>query len=136
MFVTLFYGILDGRTRELVYSNGGHNPPMLVRPGQPVRPLPLTGDTMVGIMDDSEFHTKRQTLAADEALVLYTDGVTEAMDPAGNQFTDERLMATLAPLGGAPPRQIVESIVAAVKAFAGSAPQSDDLTTLVIRCPG
>lgn len=133
LFVTLFYAIVHARTGEVHYSIAGHNPPYVLSRGQAPRQLELTGDTVVGMIDDLTFQTRSMQLAPGDALVLYTDGVTEAMDPARNQFGEERLEAFLQRHTDAPTATIIEGMVEAVKSFAGEAPQSDDLTALALR---
>jgi sigma-B regulation protein RsbU (phosphoserine phosphatase) len=133
MFVTVFYGILDARTGEVSYSSGGHNPPYFLRAGAAPQALEQTGDMMLGMLEDLTFHTAKIKLAAGDRLFLYTDGVTEAMDSEGKQFTDERLEAYLAGASAADPKSLVEGVVEAVRGFAGGAPQSDDITGLALR---
>lgn len=133
MFVTLFYGIFNTRTGRLHYSNGGHNPPYVLRANGSPSPLDMTGDMMLGMIEALEFHTKECTLAPGDGLFLYTDGVTEAMDPAGQQFGDRRLEEYLRSAGSANTDTLIKGIVAAVRLFAATAPQSDDLTALAMR---
>lgn len=133
MFVTVFYAILNLRTGTLEYSNGGHNPPYLLRVDGTVEALQRTGGTVLGVLDDVRFTAKTATLRPGDGIFLYTDGVTEAMDAAGNLFTDRRLQATLAQVKGSTPEEVIHCVVEAVKRYCDNAAQSDDLTALAVR---
>jgi sigma-B regulation protein RsbU (phosphoserine phosphatase) len=134
MFVTLFYGILHVRTGELHYSNGGHNPPYVVSRTGDLEGLEGDGqDTVLGVLDGHGYHTSRAFLGPGDALFLYTDGVTEARDPGGNLFSQQRLEALLRQAAGSSAEQLVQGVVAAVRQFAAGAPQSDDVTALGVR---
>jgi len=131
MFVTVFYALLDTRSGDLAYANGGHNPPYLVRGGA-VEALERTGDMVLGAFDTATYRAKHTRLAPGDRLVLYTDGVTEAMDPADALFGEERLCAYLRAADGVRPERLIGGIVEAVQRFAGDQPQSDDLTVLAV----
>ncbi len=133
LFVTLFYAIVRTRSGDLQYALAGHNPPYHLRPGRAPQQLPMTHDTVVGMMDDLTFQTLSARLEPGDTLVLYTDGVTEAMDSARNQFGEERLEAFLQSNSTAPTAAIIQGLVEHVREFAGDAPQSDDLTALAMR---
>jgi sigma-B regulation protein RsbU (phosphoserine phosphatase) len=133
MFVTVFYAILDPRTGAVAYANAGHNLPYRLRGGAAVEPVPATGDTVLGFLPDRAYQTRELMLAPGEALFLYTDGVTEAMNAAGAPFSDKRLRARLQGVNGGSPETVVRSVVADVKAHAAGAPPSDDLTALAFR---
>lgn len=135
MFVTVFYGVLNTATGELQYSNGGHNPPYVLRTGSP-EPLPGTGGTVLGVLEDVRYEGNRIVLRPGQGLLLYTDGVTEAMDADGNLFSAERLHAVLQHCGEAQPEAIIRAIVDEVNRYSGSLPQSDDITALAIRYRG
>ena len=133
MFVTVFYGILHLRTGELEYSNGGHNLPFFLSRTGKVQLLENTGGMALGVMEEVIYKAKTIALQAGEGLFLYTDGVTEAMDRAGNLFTEPRLQACLQRANGAAPTEVIGNALEAVKQFAAGAEQSDDITTLAIR---
>lgn len=133
MFVTLFYAIFNVRSGAVQYSNGGHNPPYLIRTGQPPQQLEPTGDTVLGMIEGLEFQTRDVTLKPTEGLFLYTDGVTEAMNPKREQFTEERLEEFLKLSNQATTDQLIRGVVEAVRAFAAGAAQSDDLTALALQ---
>ena len=133
MFVTVFYGILHLRTGELEYSNGGHNLPFFLSRNGKVQLLENTGGMALGVMEEVVYKAKTVALQAGEGLFLYTDGVTEAMDRAGNLFTEPRLQECLQQANGATPTEVIRRALEAVKRFATGAEQSDDITTLAIR---
>ncbi|MEA3332969.1 MAG: PP2C family protein-serine/threonine phosphatase, partial [Pseudomonadota bacterium] len=138
MFVTLFLGILNIVTGELEYCNGGHNPPYLLAPEQPetVQPLAMTDGVALGIMDEFSFSTKRITLTQGQALFVFTDGVTEAMNNRDELFTDPRLEENLAHLTKEPVIQIADQIMQEIDNFSTGIPQTDDITMLVLRYNG
>jgi sigma-B regulation protein RsbU (phosphoserine phosphatase) len=133
-FVTLFYGILDRRTGQLHFSNGGHNHPFIVpRNGDPRMLDAEAGGTFLGCFEDAHYETGQGSLEAGDVLVLYTDGVTEAMNSIGNHFSNSRLQAFLEKSGYCSPAEIVRGLIAAVQAFAHGARQSDDVTLVAVR---
>lgn len=133
MFVTIFYGIYDTQTGEVVYTNAGHNPPYIVKASGEVKPFPMPADTMVGIMDDMEFHEEKAQLEKGDALVLYTDGVTEAMNPELQEYGESRLEEALKKTPSLDCQQTIDATKADVAAFVAGADQSDDLTMLVFK---
>src|SRR5438132_54111 len=131
MVVTLFCSILNIRTGQVDYSNGGHNLPYyLHRSG--VSPLENPGGRALGLVEQSPYASGRMVLSPGEALLLYTDGVTEAMDPSETLYSDQRLEQFLARNRGSSPRQIIGDLVNDVRHFAAGAPQSDDITGLAL----
>jgi serine phosphatase RsbU (regulator of sigma subunit) len=131
MFATLFFGILNPATGELRYVNGGHEPPMLIRNGQIIRHLKGTG-LPVGTMPDAPFRSDSVTIEADDRLVLYTDGITDATDGPGNAFSKEQLMR-LSSESRQDTQALVDSIVSALNQHVGTAAPADDITLLAIR---
>ena len=131
MFVTFFCGILNIRTGQVDYSNGGHNLPYyLHRDG--VSPLESLGGRALGLVEQSPYAAGRMVLRPGEALLLYTDGVTEAMDMSKTLYSDERLEQFLGTNRGSAARQIIGDLISDVRHFAGDAPQSDDITILAL----
>ena len=131
MFVTFFCAILNIRTGQVDYSNGGHNLPYyLHRDG--VSPLENFGGRALGLVEQSPYTSGRMVLSPGEALLLYTDGVTEAMDSRERLYSDQRLAQFLASNRDSSPRQIIGDLVSDVRHFAGAAPQSDDITALAL----
>jgi phosphoserine phosphatase RsbU/P len=135
MFVTVCYGILDLETGELQYAKGGHPPPFVVRNGS-VRMLEMTGDIVIGVMENQPFHVLRERLAPGDYVVLYSDGVNEAMNEANECFSIERLSAVLEQAPRESCRTITEAILGAVTTYQGQARQSDDITIVTLRYLG
>ncbi len=133
MFVTLFCGLLNMKTGEVRYANAGHNPPLIVRQDGRVEWLPRTNALVAGVMPDFLYQWERLTLAPGDSLYLYTDGVTEAMNNDNELFSEERLEKELASLTGLEIKAAIQKLVDAINAFTGGAPQSDDITMMMIR---
>lgn len=133
MFVTVFYGIMNTKTGEVSYCNAGHNPPYVLKKNGEVSALPMSQDPMVGAIDGIEFHEASLQLEHGDSLVMFTDGVTEAMNVNNEEFGEQRLEDTLADVTMHSCQQIVEVIKDDVAAFAGEAEQSDDITVLTLR---
>ena len=134
MFVTLFYGVYRVSTGELTYSTGGHLPPYVVRAGGAVELAPRTAGHGLGVVPSATFGTASITLAKDDALLLFTDGVPEAMDGSKRMFGDERLERVLRETGAAGGAQpLMTAVRQAVDEFVGGAEQYDDLTMLGFR---
>ncbi len=138
LFVTLFYGVLDPQNGELRYVNAGHNPPYLFQPAAAPLALTKTGIPL-GIFDNATWTEASVNLDPGALLVMYTDGVTEAIDKAEVQFGGERLIAaveacpgkdSLAP--GVYAAQVRDCILDGISRFRGSGPQTDDITMMVI----
>ncbi len=132
MFVTVFYGVLDTASGEMMYANAGHCPPCVVSPEGTVSTLPGTGGMALGVIEDMNFVEATVVLQPGCKLLFYTDGVTEAFDPALTEFTEARLRQTLAGTNTIPVAAFVDGVVAAVESFAAGAPQADDLTCLAL----
>ena len=133
MFVTVFYGIYDLTTGSIDFTNAGHNPPYILHADGTVERLKSACNLVLGAMEGIPYTSGALQLDPGDALVMYTDGVTEAEDKNHAQFGDDRLETELAGLKGASSRQIVDTINAKVRDFVAGAPQSDDITQLVIR---
>jgi phosphoserine phosphatase RsbU/P len=133
MFVTVFCGILDLRTGELVYANGGHEPPFVVKPAHQALHLGPPGGPIVGIMEDMEFPLESLTLQPGDALFAYTDGVTEAFDTNEQLYSKERLGNELLAVCERPVQGIVEEIVKSVELFSKGTPQADDITIIGVK---
>jgi sigma-B regulation protein RsbU (phosphoserine phosphatase) len=133
MFVTLIIGILNVRTGELRYANGGHNPPIFSNIGQGSYYKKELSGPMAGAMPAMEFTEISMTLEPGQAMFLYTDGVTEAMNEAEELFSDERLLSEFALVEDQPCATVIDRILDRVKTHAGSAAQSDDIAMMMIR---
>ncbi|HXC51264.1 MAG TPA: GAF domain-containing SpoIIE family protein phosphatase [Candidatus Limnocylindrales bacterium] len=136
MFVSVFYGVLDVRTGDVEYSNGGHNPPLVLRRGGTIESLAGTGGTVLGILPGLRYRSGSARLADGETMFLYSDGITEAMNAGGECFGESRLTASLARVGSGDPRALVERAVADVETWAAGEAQSDDITALSVTWHG
>lgn len=132
MFVTFFCAVLNIRTGQVDFSNGGHNRPYHLHGGAP-QALENPGGRALGIAEQSRYASGRLMLAPGEALLLYTDGVTEAMDASETFYSDQRLKRFLASHGDSSPGQMIGDLVGEVRQFVGAAAQSDDITVLALR---
>jgi phosphoserine phosphatase RsbU/P len=133
-FVTLMYGTLrpDGR---LTYCNAGHNPPLVIsRVGDvsTVRRLEQ-GGPIVGLFELAAYDEETITLNPGDWLIIFTDGISEAMSAAGDEYGDDRIVACVEANAGLQPRELLEALFADVKDFARGAAQSDDITGMVLR---
>ena len=132
MFVTVFYAVYDPATGDFSYANGGHNPPLLVHADGTSEYLPTTDGVALGVMPEYEFEESRVTLAPGEMVVMYTDGVTEAIDHDSEEFGSDRLQAVFRDGPPGSVREANEAVFNAVHAFAGDAPQFDDITCVTL----
>ena len=129
-FVTVMYGVLDADGR-LTYSNAGHNPPILIgRNG--VRRLE-TGGLILGLFPHAAYEEETLQLEDGDTLIVFSDGVTEALNGAGDEFGEERLLPCVSESCGLPTEMLLDKILATVRMFAASAAQNDDVTALVLR---
>jgi sigma-B regulation protein RsbU (phosphoserine phosphatase) len=133
MFVTLFCGILNLQTGELRYTNAGHLPPILIRDDQRVSWLELPDGMVLGVMEDSTYKTRTITLQPKDTLLLYTDGVTEAMNPKLDLFGEDRLLDLIQSHGYGLPKALVETVLQSIHKHAEGAQQSDDVTVLALQ---
>ena len=125
MFVTVFYGIYNIRTGEVTYTNAGHNPPYLIKANGTVEELPLSKDIVAGAIDDYQYTEETLQLEKGDTLLLYTDGVTEAVDAEVNDYSEDRLKKLLDHSSKLSCQEVVDKVKADVKAFVGEAEQSD-----------
>jgi len=129
-FVTMFYGVLSAEGR-LTYCNGGHNPPVLVRRSGFERLD--AGGMILGMFDFASYDQQALDLEPGDTLVVFSDGISEAQNPGGDEYGDERLIACLEANRGAAPPVLREALLASARAFAAGAIQNDDMTVLVVR---
>jgi sigma-B regulation protein RsbU (phosphoserine phosphatase) len=127
--------VLDLEKGTVAYSNGGHNPPFILRAAGGVDHLPGRG-LPAGTLEEATYQTRELALQPGDVLFLYTDGVTEAMNAAGDLFTVPRLQAALEQGDRSAPVALMHDVLEAVRVFTGDAPQSDDLTALAVRYTG
>ena len=136
LYVTLFYGILDPTEKRILYCNAGHNPPYLFRSEDLVEELPGTGIPL-GVFETASWGVGQVQCSPGSALVLYTDGVTEAQDQQENIFGSQRLIRAVKGSAFVPQRSaqgIQDAILQDFDRFAQGAPQSDDISLVVITC--
>ncbi len=133
MFVTLFYGVLNIETGQLDYCNGGHNPPCLLHANGQIEFLKDNKNTAVGVIEELEYEASTIKLEEGSSLVLYTDGITEAINTKKVEFSDERLIKYLKQCAGLSSKEIINGLITEVGNFVIEEPQSDDITTLVLK---
>jgi serine phosphatase RsbU (regulator of sigma subunit) len=131
-FVSLFFCVLNPATGELVYCNAGHNPPLLLRRSGEVERLAGSGPVL-GILPDVPFTQRTAIMDAGDLLLIFSDGVTEAVDPVGEEFGEERLVREVLASGDADPRDVVDRVLLALGAWSAGAPPADDVTLLAAR---
>jgi serine phosphatase RsbU (regulator of sigma subunit) len=137
IFATLFLGVLDTERGVLRYVNAGHPSPVLVHPDRDLSETLETGGTLVGMLEEAEYAEGSATLPQGGTLLIYSDGVSEATDPHGAMFEEQRIVATLQevrPLGA---EAGLQRVLEAVDTFVAGAGQSDDISLIVLRrCGG
>jgi serine phosphatase RsbU (regulator of sigma subunit) len=133
MFVTAFYAELDQATGVVSYVNAGHCEPIVTSADGNARLLERTGNLPLGVMPQETFAERSFTLAAGEMLFLYTDGVTEAADRAGDMFRVQRLLEIARQSAGRSPDELMLAVIGGVESFCAGAVQADDITCLAIR---
>ncbi len=134
MFVTYFMGFLDPRDGTFIYTNGGHNPPLLRRVDGTLEKLARRHGPPLAVMEECAYGATAIRLQPGDMLILYTDGVTEAFDGAGVMFGEAGLLDAVRALPvSASPETVVAAIHAAVAHHAAGCEASDDLTLLVVR---
>jgi serine phosphatase RsbU (regulator of sigma subunit) len=131
-FVTMFYAELDCRSGRFLYSSAGHNPPFLLRNGT-IKQLEL-GGTPLALFENARYELHEIDLVANDTVVMYTDGVTEAMNDQWEQFGTERLEAVVKQYSNASSEELTEHIQEAIRQFTSDTPQSDDITLLILHC--
>ncbi len=133
MFVTLFLVIYNRQTGQLRYADGGHNAPYWISAAGDVTMLQAQGGTALGVMEDLPYFDGELQLIQGDALLLYTDGVTEATDEADIFYGEERLVNCLRQQIGANAEVLNKALLADIRAFVGDAAQSDDITSMLVK---
>jgi sigma-B regulation protein RsbU (phosphoserine phosphatase) len=136
VFVTVFCGILNITSGEVVYSNGGHNPPLIIVSQKTVEYITIPKGMALGVMEDAPYQVGTLRLQPGDVLFTYTDGVTEAMDPQGRLFSEKRLQAELLGLRNASIQEMSEGLMQRIMTFANGAQQSDDITMMLLKYHG
>jgi len=135
-FVTVFYGIIDLKKGELSYCNGGHNLPYLLSKDGNVKELSDVGGLLLGKFEGAEYDMSTVMLEPGDSIVTFTDGVTEAENDSGGFFDEERVIEYLEKSADKKLNPLVKGLFLEVMKFAGSAPQSDDITVLTTKYEG
>jgi phosphoserine phosphatase RsbU/P len=131
-FVTLFYGILDRERHALSFTNAGHENPFLFSEGGEANRL-TEGGVVLSILEDFPYTEATVGLRPGDLLVIFSDGITEAINPAQELFGEDRLAEVIAAHRTAPAQELIEQIMGAVRTYAGRAPQMDDMTLVVVK---
>ena len=132
MFVTVLYGVYNPRTREFTYASGGHDSPLVVHADGSATLLPHTGGMALGVLPKVRYESHTVTLQPGDTVLLYTDGVTEAQNPEGEQYGLQRLQELFRESTPTGAEAATEGVFRAVRRFAGRAPQFDDITCLAL----
>jgi len=136
LFVTLFLGTLNIKDGTIEYCNGGHNPPYIIRESGEIEAVEMTGGLALGVMEDFSFQSKRIVLNRGDAIFIYSDGVTEAMNSRHELFSEARLEGELKKLRGLPVGDILAGVTEKIREFAQGEPQADDITMMIIQYNG
>ena len=131
MFATIFYGVMDPSGR-LDFVNAGHSPPMLLRSHGVVERLE-TPNFPLGFFAGTPFQVERRQLLDGDQIMLFSDGVTEARDMAGEFYEETRLASSFELCGASSAQEVCTKVLAEVRDFTGTAPQADDITLMVLR---
>ena len=133
MFVTLFYASFDPSSGRVMFANGGHNLPYVIRQNGEVQQIDCESGVVLAVLPGFDFPGGSLDLAPGDAIFFYTDGITEAMNEVGEEFGDDALAEVLAEVAGSDAASFSDRVVAAVREHAGEADQSDDITCLCLR---
>ncbi len=133
MFITIFCAVMDIKTGEMIYTNAGHNPPLVVSSGGKPEFLKGAKAIAIGLDEKTVYAQDNLRLCPGDCICLYTDGATEAFNEKGELFGEERLVQLLTDIPKESARGFVSGALARIKSFAGNAEQSDDLTLLGLR---
>ena len=133
LFVTGVLGFVDLERAVMQYVCAGHEPAFLVAADDSRRPLPMTGGVAMGVLDDFQYESREEKLDSGDALFLYTDGLTDAVNLSGELFGKERLEGTLDGASSRTPAEIVDHVWSEILGYSAGAPAADDMTCLVLR---
>jgi sigma-B regulation protein RsbU (phosphoserine phosphatase) len=134
-FVTLFYALLDPANGSLTCCNAGHEQPFLIRSGGEISRL-TAGGTVLGIMEDYPYEQETVILGEGDTVLIFSDGVSEAMNSSGDQLGEGPIKAVLKKHHRGDPEGLKEALITAVRAHAAGAPQADDITIVVVKRAG
>jgi sigma-B regulation protein RsbU (phosphoserine phosphatase) len=136
MFCSLFIGILDIKSGLLVYTNAGHNPPFFMKKGSPFELVKDKHGPVLGAFDEIMYEEGSIQMASGDVILVYTDGVTEAIGENGGLYTVDRLRAVLEEEKSGTPPIMVAAVTDDVKRFQGKAQQADDITLICLQYNG
>jgi sigma-B regulation protein RsbU (phosphoserine phosphatase) len=136
MFVTVFLGMINLRSGQVTYTNAGHNPPLIKRASGEVEEVPDLHGPLLGVLEGREYGESTLTLAPGDVLLIFTDGVTEAMDTGDNLYSDERLMQTVQDISEISADSVLKTVRSSVDEYALGAEQSDDITMITLQYKG
>lgn len=134
-FSTLFLGVLDPGSSELIYSNAGHNLPFIVRSSGEVERLE-TGNLVLGAIEEVTYTEDSVRLDSGDTLLVFSDGISEAINPEEEEFGEDPLPGIVMANNDASAMSLIDTVIAEVVSHAGRAPQRDDMTMVVIRHTG
>jgi serine phosphatase RsbU (regulator of sigma subunit) len=133
LFVTLFYGVLDPSSGKLTYSNAGHPPPYIITPGGNPTMTTLSGSGMpLGVSDEANWQQSSLEISSGDMLLLYTDGVLDTQNPRGEFLGEEGMLKIIKNQIGFSARVVQDSLLSGVFNFAGTGPQVDDITLMIL----
>ena len=130
-YATLFYAELDPATRRLDYVNAGHNPPLLVRGDTSIHLE--TGGTVVGLLPRFPYQQGTISLQPGDVLVAFTDGISEAMNSADEEWGEEELLKAIRACQQLPAQEMIPALLRNADAFVNGAPQHDDMTLVIVK---
>ena len=130
-YATFFYGEYQPATRQFAYVNGGHNPPLVFRNGDVLRLE--DGGPVVGLFKPARYSQANVDLASGDVLLFYTDGISEAMNSADEEWGEERMMESVRACQRRPASEMIEEVMRAADGFAAGAPQHDDMTVMIVK---
>ena len=131
-FATVFYGILEPESGTMEFANGGHDAPLLLKKGKEIKSLHATG-LLLGMMENASYNKGNITLDPGDTLLIYTDGVTEAMDTANNEYGLQRLHQHIADHNDKSSDELMNFIISDIRKHAEGTSQSDDITLMIIK---
>ncbi len=136
MFVTIFLGIFDVREGIVRFCNGGHDPPILIDSAGEIKAMGEPDGLLVGVISDTDYHTHEYRMEIGETVFLFTDGITEAMDPREELYTRERLEDYLKRFKSPVPEKLIREMLEELERYAAGHEQSDDITMLALKYLG
>ena len=130
-YATFFYGQYDPSSRRLTYVNGGHNPPLVFRESEVLKLE--EGGPVIGLFKPARYSQASLTLASGDVLLLYTDGISEAMNASDEEWGEDKMMDAARACRSRPASEMIDELVLAADAFVAGAPQHDDMTVMVVK---